>query len=339
MKIPANQLPSALKKSLSSCYLVAGDEPLLVQEALDAIRAKAREDGFDARELYVAGPRFDWNEITAAAGNLSLFAEKRILELQLPTGRPGHEGAPAIIELAQKCGGDLLVVISAPKLERDVAASKWARTVEAAGCVVQVWPVEVRDLPKWIESRMRHAGLTPAGNAVRLIADRVEGNLLAADQEIEKLRLLLGAGAVTADDVDSAVGNSSRFNVYKLADAAVAGDAARAIRILGGVRAEGVKPVLVMWALTRDLRVLARLAENVEAGVNLATAMQKLKVWRSRQAIVRACVGRHAATDFYSLLQLARKADAAAKGRLAVDPWHLAIEILLGLAKGRAQAA
>jgi DNA polymerase-3 subunit delta len=339
VKIPANQLISSTKNSLLPCYLVTGDEPLLVQEALDAIRAGARQQGFAARELHVATAGFDWDELTASSANLSLFAEKRIVELRLPTGKPGRQGGASIIGLLEHAGDDLLLLISAPKLDRSAAASKWAKAVESHGALVQVWPIDLRELPSWISGRMRQAGLKPDRNAVRLIADRVEGNLLAADQEIQKLHLLLGEGEVTVDDVNKAVTDSSRYDVYKLADAAVAGDAARALRVLDGVRAEGTEPVIVVWALTRELRVLGRLADMVQSGAELGSALQKSGVWRNRQAIVRSCVARHRTSDLYRLLKIARRADAAAKGQSGENAWQLATEIVLGLAMGSAKAA
>ena len=339
MKIPANQLVTSVQKSLLPCYLVSGDEHLLVQEALDAIRAAARDQGFDARELHVATTGFDWAELAGASANLSLFAEKRIVELRLPTGKPGRQGGAGIIELLENAGDDLLILISTPKLDRSAAASKWAKAVESQGALVQVWPIDLRELPSWIGRRMQKAGLKPDRNAIRLIADRVEGNLLAADQEIEKLRLLLGEGEVTGEDVNNAVANSSRYDVYKLADAAVGGDASRALRILDGVRAEGVDAVVVVWALTRELRVLGKLADKVQSGSELGAALQKSGVWRNRQGIVRSCVARHRTTDFYKLVKLARRADAAAKGQSGEDAWQLATNIVLGLAMGGAKAA
>jgi len=339
VKISANRLDQHLGKSLSSCYLVSGDEPLLVQEALDAIRQKARLAGFESRELHVATSGFDWDELVASAGNMSLFAEKRIIELQLPTGKPGRQGSATIVDMIARTGSDLLFVVKTPKLDRGTAASRWAKALEAAGVLVQIWPIGLRELAPWIQGRMRAAGLQPDRDAVRLIADRVEGNLLAARQEIEKLRLICGEGPVSAGDVDDAVADSSRFDVYKLVDAAVAGDAKRAVRILGGVRAEGTEAVIVMWALTRELRVLAALADNVQKGADLGSALQKARVWQNRQSMVRSCVSRHAARDFFALLKLARRADAAAKGQSGENAWQLATEIVLGLAIGRAYAA
>ena len=339
MKIPANQLSSHLAQSLSPCYLVSGDEHLIVEESLDSIRQAARSGGFGSRDLFVQTTGFDWAELAAASGNLSLFAERQIVELRLPTGKPGVKGSAAIAEFAASAGDDVLFIVSAPKLDRSNARAKWVKALEQHGCFVQVWPVGPRDLPGWIGARMKRAGLIPHRDAVQLIADRVEGNLLAAQQEIEKLRLLHGEGAVTAADVDAAVADASRFDVYKLVDAAVAGNAARAVRILGGVRAEGIEPVIVVWALTRELRTLAALAERIQDGTDLSAAMRQARVWQNRQGLVRACVGRHRLEDFYALLKRTRDADAAAKGQLRADPWQLATDIVLALASGQRRAA
>lgn len=340
MKVQANQLESHLRQFLLPCYLVTGDEPLIVLESLDAIRRAARERGFGARELHVAASAgFDWKATTASAGNLSLFAERRIIDLRLPTGKPGRQGAAAILELVDRSGDDLLLLISAPKLDRSGAQSKWAKAVESAGALINVWPVGRRELPNWIRARMRNAGLEPDRDAVRLVADRVEGNLLAAAQEIEKLRLLMGEGPVSAGDVDAAVADSSRFDVYKLVDAAISGNAERAIRILGSVRGDGTEAVIVVWALTRELRLLAQLSYGVANGAELGEAMRKARVWRSRESLLRSALGRHDADHYFALMHLARRADAAAKGQIAADPWQLATEIVLGLALGNARAA
>jgi DNA polymerase-3 subunit delta len=339
VKITANQLSSQLNKSLLPCYLVTGDEPLLAQEALDAIRAEARRQGFDSRELFVQATGFDWGEIANAGGNLSLFADKRIIELRLPTGKPGVKGSAAIADFAANAGDDLLFLVSAPKLDRSSANAKWVKALESRGGLVQVWPVGPRDLPGWINTRMLKAGLQPDRDAVQLIADRVEGNLLAAQQEVEKLRLLHGEGSVSAEDVDAAVVDSSRFDVYKLVDAAVAGNAARAVRILDGIKTEGIESVIVMWALTREIRMLAGLSDMIRSGTDLGTAMRKSGVWQNRQGLVRSCISRHQAVDLYRLLKLVREGDAAAKGQKRADPWQIATQIVLELSASGARAA
>lgn len=339
MKIQANQLSTHLQKKLAPCYLVSGDEHLLVAEALDTIREAARGNGFSTRDLHVATAGFDWSALLSSGSNLSLFAEKRIVELRLPTGKPGRAGGQAIVDLLGQCGDDLMLIVVAPKLDRGTQSAKWVKTLEASGVSVPVWPVEARELPAWINARMRRAGLEPDRDAVMLIADRVEGNLLAAGQEIEKLRLLLGAGKVSAEDIRRAVANSSRFDVFKLVDAALAGDAKRVVKVLAGLQGEGVEPVIVVWAITRELRTLARLGDAVAAGGDLAKSMQKVGVWRTRQGLIRSCFARHRPGAFHQMLKTAGRADLAAKGRLAIDPWEFATDILVGLAMGPRRAA
>ncbi len=339
MKLHANQLSSHLQNKFAPCYLISSDEHLLVNEALDQVRGAAREQGFTSRESLVATVGFNWSQLAAIGANLSLFADKRIVELRLPTGKPGRDGSAAICEFVEQLGAELLLIVITPKLDRNTSNSKWVKTLSATGVFLPIWPVALRELPGWIGDRMRRVGLRPDSDAVNMIADRVEGNLLAADQEVQKLRLILGEGVVTGDDVSNAVASSRRFDVYKLVDAAVAGDAKRAMKILNGLRGEGVEPVIVMWALTRELRMLAMLADSVRQNIDLGAAMNKQHVWSSRQAMVRACIGRNSHTDLYRYLKATGRADAAAKGQAAGDPWQLAADIVLGLSLGGRRAA
>jgi len=339
VKIQANQVHSHLQKNLAPCYLVSGDEHLLVAEALDAIRDAARRKGYASRDLHIATTGFDWSSLRDSTANLSLFAEQRIVELRLPTGKPGRDGSAAIVDLVAQTGSDLMLIVVAPKLDRNNQSAKWVKAIDAAGVNLTIWPVGPRELPGWIGERMRRAGLQPDREAVAMIADRVEGNLLAAGQEIEKLRLLHGEGAVTLADVSAAVANSSRYDVFKLVDAALLGDAKRAIRVLAGLQAEGVEPVIIVWSLTRELRTLVSLADLIASGISLASAMQKAKVWSSREAMVRACVARHQGGDFRRLLKATGQADRAAKGQLQADPWQVVTPIILELALGQRRAA
>ncbi len=339
MKIQANQLASHLKQGLAPCYLVTGDEPLLIAESLDTIRAAAKAAGFTARDRHVATAGFDWSALRAAGASLSLFAEKRIVELTLPTGKPGTTGSAVIVDFVNNLNPDLLFVVTGPKLDKSGASSKWVKSLQEAGVFVPIWPVELRQLPAWISGRMQAAGLQPERDVVLMIADRVEGNLLAADQEIQKLRLVLGEGPVSAEDVANAVADSSRFDVFKLADATLTGETARALRILAGIRAEGVSPVLAVWSLIREVRILARSAEAIHNREDPGTAMQRLGVWRNRQALVRKALGRHSVASSYHLLQMLGEADARAKGQSRGDPWQLLTEIVVclsGAARGRA---
>ena len=331
MKIKINQLSSHLQKKLARCYLVTGDEHLLVDEALDSIRAAARDRDFTSRDLHVATTGFDWAGLHDAGANLSLFAERRIVELRLPTGKPGRAGSQAIADFVDKTGDDLLFIVVTPKLDQRAQSAKWVKALESAGVMIQVWPIGQRELPGWITQRMRQAGLQPDRGAVAMIADRVEGNLLAAGQEIEKLRLIHGEGKVSADDVSNAVADSSRYDVFKLVDAALGGETKRALRILSGLRAEGVEPVIIVWALTRELRTLALLTDTVAHGGDLSGGMRQHRVWNTRQPLVRSCIGRHKHGDFHRLLKSAGRADLAAKGQLQADPWQLSTDIVMGI--------
>ncbi len=314
-----------------------------MQEALDAIRAAARKQGFTERDLHITGPGFDWRQMQGGSANMSLFAERRIFELRMPSAKPGKEGGAAIVDLVGNAGPDMLLLVVAPKLDKASQSTAWVKALDARGGQIQVWPIDQRELPGWIAGRMRNRGLDPEPDAVRMIADRIEGNLLAAQQEIEKLHLLLGKENervnITAEHVSRAVVNSSRYDVYKLVDAAVSGNAQRALRILGGLHNEGVEPVIVAWALTRELRMLAGLADSLEAGAEAGNAMRKCGVWQNRQGIVRTCVTRHTVKSLQKLLQSAGRTDAAAKGQLGGDPWQLAMDTVLGLAADSACAA
>lgn len=334
MKISADQLRADLAERILPLYFVTGDEPLLVSEALDAIRRRAREAGYGDREVLTAERGFDWNRVLAGSASLSLFAEKRILELRLPTGKPGDVGSRTLVELCGALPEDTLVVVSAPKLERSQSSSKWVKALEKAGALVQIRAVDAHALPGWIAARMRGLGLEPSRDAVRLLADRVEGNLLAAAQELEKLRLVLGRGPVDAEQVEAAVADSARFNIFKLADAAVAGRADRALRILGALRAEGAEPVLVLWALSRELRTVTLIRDDLEAGRPLARSVRQRGVWSSREDIVRACVGRHSPASLHGLVRRAELADQVLKGRRSGQPWQELLALTVGIARG-----
>ncbi|MGH8494659.1 MAG: DNA polymerase III subunit delta [Gammaproteobacteria bacterium] len=319
MKLSPDKLPARLSRSLAPVYLVSGDEPLLVGEACDAIRAAARVAGFTERTVHVAERGFDWAALESSSANLSLFAEKRILEIRLPTGKPGTAGGAALAELAELRPPDTLLLVVTPKL--DSRTPVWAKRLDAAGVAVQVWPVDAPRLPRWIDARMRSHGLQPEREAVALLAERVEGNLLAASQEIEKLLLLAGPGPVDVETVRRAVADSARFDVYQLGDAALAGEPARALRILDGLRAEGVEPPLVLWALARELRSLATAACQMRAGRTADQALAAARVWPRRQGLVRQALARHDADSACALVESAARADRVVKGNLPGKPW------------------
>ena len=333
MKLNADRLTGHLKTTLERVYLIAGDEPLLVDEAADQIRASARERGFEERERHVAGAGFDWDALSASSANMSLFASRKIVELRLPTGKPGTKGGAAIADFAANISEDTCLLIFAPKLAKPQLSTKWVKAVEAAGVIVQIWSIDIGRLPMWIEQRMRARKLNPVGDAVQILCDRVQGNLLAADQEIEKLLLARGEGDVDGQAVAQSVADSARFDVFALSDSALLGDPVRAIRVLDGLRSEGVDGTLILWALVREVRILCGVLNQIENGASLERAMADQRVWSSRTTMVaRAARRLRKSARAYRLLQLCAECDAVIKGQVyRADPWERLTTLVLAL--------
>lgn len=327
--VSAGQLPALLERKLAPVYLLSGDEPLLLGEAADALRAAARKQGFESRELLFADARFDWDKLYACGANLSLFSERRILEVRLPTGKPGKAGAAALAEFVAKPPEDTLLIVISGRVDKRVS---WVKTMASSGVHVEVWPVERAQLPSWILQRMQKNGLKCARSAAELLAERVEGNLLAADQEIRKLRLTHGAGMIDADTLMRSVADSSRFDVFKLGDTVLLGDAGRAIKIINGLRSEGVAVQLVLWALNGAVHDVARVRIHVEDGMSVASALAKAGVWTSRREVVRSGVGRIKLQDCYRLIELLAAADLAAKGHGPGDAWAMLSDVACEIA-------
>lgn len=341
MKLPSAQLPRQLKDTLAPVYVVSGDEPLLCQEACDAIRGVARAQGFSERQVFNADANFDWSQLYEAGASLSLFAEKRLLELRIANGKPGDKGAAAILEYLARPAEDNLLLIDLPRLDAATQKSKWAKALLDSPQVqfVQVWPVDAQQLPQWIRQRLAQAGLAASQEAVELIAARVEGNLLAAAQEIEKLKLLAEDNQVTADTVQAAVADSARFDVFGLLDAALAGQAAHALRMLEGLRGEGVETPVILWALARELRLLANLAQQYAQGVPLEKAFAQMRppVWEKRRPLLTKALQRHSATRWSQLLLDAQLIDAQIKGQAEGEPWNGLGRLTLAIAGQRLQ--
>ncbi len=332
MRIPLPKLQTHLGDGLAPVYLLSGDEPLQLGEAADAVRAAARAAGYANREVIEAAANFDWNQLAAEANSLSLFAEQKIIDLRLPSGKPGREGGAALAAYCADPPPDTLLLLTLPKLDKAQQNSKWFKAIDQLGVVVQIWPIEAAQLPRWIEQRLRAAGLQPAPGVAALLAERIEGNLLAARQEIEKLLLLLGPGPVDLDSLSQAVGDSARFDVFTLVDGALQGDATRCLRILGGLRDEGIAPPVVLWALARELRALATIARQVADGASPEQAMRSARVWDKRKPLVGQALRRLPPAAWGSLLQLCQRTDAAIKGADGDDPWRLLERIALGIA-------
>jgi DNA polymerase-3 subunit delta len=332
MQLRPDQLEAHLKKTLAPVYFLTGDDPLQMTEAADALRAAARAQGYTDREVLSVESGFDWDQLLAAAGNLSLFAERRILELRLPTGKPGDAGGKALRAYVERPPEDTVLIVLAGKLEAAARKSKWVQALEQAGVMLTLWPVDAQKLPAWIRQRMHSRGLQPDPEAVALLAERVEGNLMAAAQEIEKLLLLHGPGALDAATVQASVADSARFDVFGLVDTALSGEVARSQRMLIALRGEGVEPVLILWALAREIRSLAAMAGEVARGTAPAQVMARHRVWESRKKPIAAALGRLRLPQWQRLLRQAAALDRIVKGQAPGNPWDELVQLTLRLA-------
>ncbi len=333
MRLRFDELAGHLDRQLAGIYLLSGDEPLQMGEAADLIRNNARKRGYSERDILEADSRFDWNQLIAEANSLSLFAEKRIIDLRIPSGKPGKEGGKALVEYAERPPEDTLLLITMPKLDRSQTSSKWCKTLEQSGVHLQIWPIELDRLPGWIDKRMQGAGLVPERDVTTMLAERVEGNLLAAAQEIEKLLLLHGPGTITLERLAESVSDSARYDVFGLVDSALEGKVARCIRILNGLRSEGTPPAVVLWALSREIRLLNRLASQVLAGQPPQRVLAASReVWDKRKPLVGQGLKRLGASDWRQLLLLCGTTDRAIKGHDRRDPWLLLQDIATGMA-------
>lgn len=325
MKLSPAQLGKHLQGSLAPVYVVSGDEHLLCQEACDAIRATCRQQGFSERQVLSVESGFDWGQLLEAGANLSLFAEKRLLELRIPNGKPGDKGAAALLHYLARPAEDTVLLISLPKLDGSTQKTKWAKALIDGKDVqfLQVWPVDAAQLPQWIRQRLSQAGLAADQEAVELIAARVEGNLLAAAQEIEKLKLLAEGGRVTADTVQAAVADSARYDVFGLIDAALQGHPEHSLRMLEGLRGEGIEAPVILWALARELRLLANIAQQYAQGVPLERAFSQARppVWDKRRPLVSKALQRLDVAGWQRLLMAAQLIDEQIKGQAEGDPW------------------
>jgi DNA polymerase-3 subunit delta len=320
--LAADRLEAQLAGGLSPIYLITGDDPLLAGEAVDAVRARARAEGYTDRTVFDVDRYFDWAELAAAGNAMSLFAEKQLIEVRLPSGKPGDAGGKALRAYAANPSPDAVLLIAAGKIDKRSLSSAWGKAVAAAGVIVQVWPVDRARLPQWIARRLKAVGLIAGPEVARLISDRVEGNLLAADQEVKKLALLLEPGNIDEDDVLRVVADSARYDVFQLIDAATDGDIGRAQRIIDGLQAEGAALTLIMWALARELRSINKVAWETARGGSPDRIMQSAGIWPRRQPLARKALARHDAAGLDDLLRDASAVERIVKGAARGNPWQ-----------------
>jgi DNA polymerase III subunit delta len=322
MQLGPAQLSQHLQRGLRPLYTLHGDEPLLVQEAADAIRTVARAQGYAERTVHtVAGAHFDWSAVLAAGGSLSLFADKQIVEVRIPSGKPGKDGSAALQQLAETAAGNdsTLTLVLLPRLDFQTKKSAWFAALEGSGVAIELQPVERGALPQWISQRLAQQGQRVAAGeegqrTLQFFADRVEGNLLAAHQEIQKLALLYPAGELRFEQVETAVLNVARYDVFKLSEAVLAGQAARVQRMLDGLEAEGEAQVLVHYTLSEDIRALKRVKDAMAAGRPLPMALREQRVWGVKEKLFERVLPRLTGMVLDNLLHSAHVVDGIVKG-------------------------
>ena len=332
MQLRPEQLGKHLAGALAPLYVVHGDETLLVQEAVDAIRAAALAAGFGERKVFtVSGAHFDWDGLLGATQSMSLFGERQLFELRIPSGKPGRDGAQALARLAAQPSPDVLTIVQLPRLDGMQQKSAWFGALDGAGMVLRIDSIERRELPGWIARRLAAQGQRVVDGdegerSLAFFADRVEGNLLAAHQELQKLALLHPAGALAFADIEAAVLDVARFDVFRFAQAVLGAQVARALRMLDGLRAEGEGAVLVHWALAEDVRALAAVRSALDAGRPLPMALREARVWGPKERLYERLLPMLRADALAALVIDASRVDGIVKGLKHPDwpaePWQ-----------------
>lgn len=329
MRLSLRQLADALNKNLAPLYLLSGDEPLQLGEAADAVRAAARQAGYGSREIFSEDTGIAWHAVTDSAASLSIFAEKKIIELRMPSGKFGSEGAQALNDYCEHPPDDTLLLIICGKLSSSSQKTKWFQTLDKTGIVVQIWPPEGRELLSWLQQRLQQRGLRVDEEGLKILAARVEGNLLAAAQEIEKLYILYGAGTLSAKELFATVADSSRYDVFGFGNALLAGKPARMVKILDSLKAEGVAAPVVLWAVTREARQLLAIKNIVKQGQNPEAAFNQLKIWDKRKSLLSTALQRLNGNALQHVLLLSATADRQIKGEQRGDAWETLLSICL----------
>ncbi len=335
MNVRPDQLPSMITKTVYPVYMVSGDEPLQQMESLDLIRSFLRDEDYSEREVLDVDAQFDWQRLMDEAANMSLFATRRIVELRLPSAKPGRQGSQVLKDYLSRPPEDTVLIVNAGKVDGSAKKSAWFKAIEQNGLVVQCWPVPVDKLAGWLQQRFKKRDMDADNEVLAYISQHVEGNLLAADQEIEKLYLLLGPGKITYADVAEAVTSQSRYSVFELVDVLLSGNTKRVIKIVAGLKAEGVVPVVVNWALAKDIRLLAKVAQDPSS---VDFNLKRSGVWQSRIALFKSCLSRHAQRSFPVMLKRCAYIDAASKGMVDANVWD-EIETLCVRMAGNTKAA
>lgn len=325
MQLKPEQFPQHLTQPLASLYIFASDEHLLLQEAADMLRTSGREQGFSEREVLTVVRGFDWNQLQQAHQTLSLFGDRKLIELRIPSGKPGKEGSQALQTFCNHLNQDTLTLITLPRLDRAARDSTWANMLAQKGYWIDFPTVERTQLPRWIAMRLTQQQQSTTADALQFIADRVEGNLLAAHQEIQKLGLLFPSGKLSLEQVQESVLNVARYDVFKLSEAMLSGDTVRLLQMLEGLRAEGEAPVLVLWALTEEIRILAKIRQGLDTGRSLTQLLRENRIWGSREHFINKALSDLNSEKINAALCYAALIDQQIKGlkvkQLHTDSW------------------
>lgn len=338
MRLKPEQLGAELQKSLAPVYFISGDEPLQLGELADAVRTAARQSGFLTREVFSVEAGFEWNDLTVATDSYSIFSDKKIIDLRLPSGTPGTEGSKALTAYCGRLPADTVLLITAGKLAGAALKTRWLQALDKAGIVIRVWPLEGPDLIRWLQQRMQRRGLKAEPESLKILAARIEGNLLAAAQEIEKLYVLYGPGQLSGQQILDAVADSSRYDVFKLVDCVLGAHINRIFKVLSGLQAEGVAAPVVLWALTREARMLIKMKRAIAQGQNRELVFKNHQVRDKRKQPVGHALNRLSEHDLGNVLLLSAKADRQIKGQQKGDAWETLRIICLTFASVRVMA-
>lgn len=331
MQIKPQQLAGAIRKGLAPVYFISGDEPQQLGELADLIRQSAKIQGFTSREIFFVDKHFNWQQLNIAADNFSIFADKKILDLRLPSGTPGAEGAKALTAYCQHLPEDTLLLITAGKITKDAQKSAWYQSIDKVGCIIQVWPLVGQELLRWMQDRLQQRGITATPDTVKILADRVEGNLLAAAQEIEKLYVLYGPDKLSTQQIIDVVADNSRYDVFKLVESALSAQTNKILKILSSLNAEGIAPAIVLWAIIREVRlVISYKAAQVQSQKELI--LKKNGIWGERKQLIDFSAKNLSETELNNILILTATADRQIKGQQQGDAWETLLAACLALA-------
>lgn len=329
MRLKPEQLANSLQKSLAAVYLFHGDEPLQISEMSDLIRHSARQAGFSEREIFSTDTGFEWSDITTAAASISIFGDKKVLDVRVPSANFGNDGAKTLIRYCEKLPINTILLITCGKLNSASMKTRWFEAVDKVGITIQVKQPEGNELLQWLQNRLLLRGLNTDRAGIQLLAERVEGNLLAAAQEIEKLYVLHGNATLTQAQIFDVVADSSRYDVFKLVDTVLAANTNRIFKMLAGLQAEGIAPPVILWGLMREARTLCKVKLELSEGKNRDLIFRNYQIWDKRMGLVEKAVKHLPHNKLFEILTLCAKADRQAKGQEKGDVWETILEVCL----------